>query len=189
MKKLNRVYQKIENDYQDFKNEMLAQDTGTVFDRAYKIFCINEIYHVLTNSYKYTVENVSVVLNFKGNILEQIYDEWLHNDYTHQDLFEDTIGRTFTLFRQEMMERVERMPDDSISIEEMQKYGYRWDGMFPMRKTAARKVIKHCSVYRLFSDNAESLVASNGDLLSHAENGGIFGVEKDTWKTAVCKIK
>ena len=29
---------------------------------------------------------------------------------------------------------VEKVPDDSISIEDMKQYGYKWGGMLPMRE-------------------------------------------------------
>ena len=99
MKKLNRVFQRIENDYLEFKDLMLSEDVTVVFERAYKIFCVNEIYYVLTNSYDFSRTDIHSVLNFKGNILEQIYDEWLHNDYSHQDLFDDTISKTLRLLK------------------------------------------------------------------------------------------
>lgn len=185
MKKRNRAYQKIENDYQEFKNTMLVQEPSAVFDRAYKIFCINEIYAALKDSYELTAEDISAILDFRGNILEQIYDEWLHDGYTHQDLFIDTISNTFSMLRQKTVGNLERLPDDSITISEMKKYGYCWDGMLPMRSTAAGKVMKHYPVYRLYSNNTESLAMSSKDIFCHAENGGIFGVEKDKLKTAI----
>ena len=44
MKKLNRVFQRVENDYQEFKAAMFAQDSAVVYENAYKISCIYEIY-------------------------------------------------------------------------------------------------------------------------------------------------
>lgn len=99
MKKLNRAFQKIGNDYQEFKDSMLSENSEVVFEKAYKIFCVNEIYYVLTNTYEYSRTDIQTVLNFKGNILEQIYDEWLHTDYSHQDLFDDTISKTLRLLK------------------------------------------------------------------------------------------
>lgn len=100
MKMLNRVLQKIENDYQEFKASMFAEDVTAVFERAYKIFCIRDIYYVLTDSYKFSQDEISTILDFKGNILEQIYDEWLHTDYRQQDLFDDTIVKTLNLLKE-----------------------------------------------------------------------------------------
>ena len=100
MKKLNRVIQKIENDYQEFKAAMYAEDSAEVFESAGKILTINEIYYLLTNSYEFSQEEIGTVLAFKGNILEQIYDEWLHTDCSYHDLIEDTIVKTLTLIKE-----------------------------------------------------------------------------------------
>lgn len=97
MKKRNRVFQKIENDYKAFREEMSLLDPEEVFDSAYKIYCITEFYYILTNSYDYTSKSVALILNFKGNIFEQIYDEWLSVDTSNQDEFVDTIDSTINM--------------------------------------------------------------------------------------------
>lgn len=97
MKKRNRVFQKIENDYKAFREEMSWLDPEEVFENAYKIYCITEFYYILTNSYDYTSETVALILNFKGNFLEQIYDEWLSFDISNQDEFEYMIERRIKL--------------------------------------------------------------------------------------------
>jgi len=101
MKKLNRVFQKIENDYEEFKAAMYAEDAAVVYENAYKISCIYEIYDIMRDSYDFSCAEIATILDFKGNILEQIYDEWLHNDYSHQDLFDDTISKTLRLLKGE----------------------------------------------------------------------------------------
>lgn len=97
MKKRNRVFQKIENDYKAFRQEISLHDPEEVFDSAYKIYCITEFYYILTNSYDYTSETVALILNFKGNILEQIYDEWRSFDISNQDEFGYMIERRIKL--------------------------------------------------------------------------------------------
>ena len=76
---------------------------------------------------------------------------------------------------------VEKMPDDSISIEEMKQYGYKWGGMLPMREEAAAEVMKSCQIYRLYGDDTEGLVLDAKEIKEHAAKGGIFGVEKADW--------
>lgn len=187
MKKLNRVYQKIENDYQEFKNTMLAQNPNVIFDRAYKIFCVNEIYAVLKDSYEFTVEDISAILDFKGNILEQIYDEWLHNDYTHQDVFYDTIFNTFSSLCVNKAKPSIHVPDGSVSVDEMINYGYSWEGMLPLRADKAKKLMKRCTVYQLYRNNTEGVVTTINSLMSHAKRGGIFGVDRKEWEILCSK--
>lgn len=50
-----------------------------------------------------------------------------------------------------------------------------------MREESAAEVMKTCMVYRLYGDNTESLVTDAERLKSHAEKGGILGVEKSEW--------
>lgn len=58
-------------------------------------------------------------------------------------------------------------------------YGYHWGGMIPISKaTALRYRSKGYQVYLLYADNTESAAESIKDILSHAQKGGIFGIEK-----------
>lgn len=96
MKKRNRVIQKIENDHQEFIDEMLSLTPTEMLEYAYKIFCIEEIYIILMNGYEFSGEMISRILSFRGNILEQIYYEWAHVDFSHQEPFKDIIKHTFS---------------------------------------------------------------------------------------------
>ena len=100
------------------------------------------------------------------------------------DVYDGFDEHTVDLLRQEVMP-VDRMPDDSISVDEMKEYGYAWGGMLPMREEAAAEVMKSCTVYRLYGDNTDGMVMDASDLKAHAAQGGIFGVEKVEWKAAL----
>ena len=108
-----------------------------------------------------------IIVDERGDlVLSHIYDGFDEN--------------TVDLLRQEVMP-VEKMPDDSISIEEMKQYGYKWGGMLPMREEAAAEVMKSCQIYRLYGDDTEGLVLDAKEIKEHAAKGGIFGVEKADW--------
>ena len=100
------------------------------------------------------------------------------------DVYDGFDEHTVDLLRQEVMP-VDRMPDDSISVDEMKEYGYSWGGMLPMREEATAKVMQSCTVYRLYGDDTEGMVMDASDLKAHAAQGGIFGVEKVEWKAAL----
>ena len=109
-----------------------------------------------------------IIVDERGElVLSHIYDG-----------FDET---AVNLLRQEVMP-VEKMPDDSIGIEEMKQYGYKWGGMLPMREEAAAEVMKSCQIYRLYGDDTEGLVLDAKEVPDHAAKGGIFGVEKSEWK-------
>lgn len=83
-----RAIHKIEQDYDDFRNEMYDLSQQELYTKAYKIFIICEIYSILTSEYKFTRKMLKNIILFKGNILEQLYEEWMRSDYTHQELLE-----------------------------------------------------------------------------------------------------
>ena len=76
------------------------------------------------------------------------------------------------------------VPDATISVKEMQDYGYSWDGMFPLKQEAAERLFTQdgIEVFRIYEDGTEGAVTSLTDLQEHAEKGGLFGVEKETWE-------
>ena len=108
-----------------------------------------------------------IIVDERGElVLSHVYDGFDEN--------------TVDLLRQEVMP-VDRMPDDSISVEDMKQYGYKWGGMLPMREEAAADVMKSCQIYRLYGDDTEGLVLDAKEIREHAAKGGIFGVEKAEW--------
>lgn len=59
------------------------------------------------------------------------------------------------------------------------RYGYLWDGMLQISKVAALKYRSQgYQVYLLYTDNTESAAESINDILTHAQKGGLFGIEK-----------
>ena len=76
------------------------------------------------------------------------------------------------------------LPDSTISIKEMQEYGYSWDGMLPLGQEAAERLFtqEDIEVFRIYEDNTESAVADISDLREHADKGGMFGIEKSAWE-------
>lgn len=81
------------------------------------------------------------------------------------------------------LQPVERMPDPTISVDEMRQYGYPWGGMLPMRMDAALHTYENLNlhIYKLYGDDTESEVMNEADLIEHASIGGIFGIEKVVW--------
>ena len=111
-----------------------------------------------------------------------IVDE--HGKLSLSDVYDGFDEHTVDLLRQEVM-AVDRMPDPSITTDEMKDYGYAWAGMLPLREETAAEIMKTCSVYRLYSDNTEGLVLDAKEIHDHAAKGGILGVEKVEWKAAL----
>lgn len=99
---------------------------------------------------------------------------------TLSDIYNGFDEHTLELLHQDVMP-VDRLPDPSISVDEMKEYGYAWGGLLPMHEEAAAEVMKSCTIYRLYGDDTEGMVLDAGELRTHAAQGGIFGVEKADW--------
>ncbi len=102
MNRIDKVLQKIDSAYTAFKDEMLSLSQAELYDRAYKIFSVEEIYIILTNGYEFTEEMINRVLLFQGNILEQICAEWMKTDYSHQEAFREVISKTLSILPERM---------------------------------------------------------------------------------------
>ena len=80
-------------------------------------------------------------------------------------------------------EQTATLPDPTIQITDMQEYGYTWDGMLPLQQEAAERLFhEDLEIFCIYEDGTEGAVTSLSELREHAENGGLFGVEKAAWK-------
>lgn len=79
------------------------------------------------------------------------------------------------------------LPDPAVSIEDMERYGYSWDGMFPLRETAAIDLFEKedLEIFLLHDDGSESVADSADDIHRHADRGGIMGIHREDWN-ALC---
>ena len=96
------------------------------------------------------------------------------------DVYDGFDEHTVHLLEMEVLP-VDRMPDETISIDEMKEYGYAWGGMLPMREEVAAEIGKDHTIYRLYGDDTEGMVMDMSEIKKHAAQGGIFGIEKATW--------
>ena len=76
------------------------------------------------------------------------------------------------------------LPDPTISVGDMEQYGYSWDGMLPLQETAATELFEKedMQIFLLHGDGSESIADSAEDIKSHADRGGIMGVHKEDWE-------
>lgn len=72
------------------------------------------------------------------------------------------------------------LPDPTITVKMMENYGYTDSNMLPLSKDRARELNERdVTIYCLHTDNTESMVVSEGDLLDHY---GMFGIEVADWE-------
>lgn len=71
------------------------------------------------------------------------------------------------------------MPDTSLTVEDMESYGYKYDEampMLPVSKEKAYEMSKEQFLYNLYSDN------TSRDTKSVDEHKGIFGINQNVWE-------
>ena len=75
------------------------------------------------------------------------------------------------------------LPDPSITVKDMQEFGYSWDGMLPLKEEAALHLYdkEDMQIFLLHEDGSESIPGSTEDIKAHAEKGSIFGVHREDW--------
>lgn len=75
------------------------------------------------------------------------------------------------------------LPDPSVTVSDMQEYGYSWDGMLPLKEEAALHLYEKedMQVFLLYADGSESILEGADDIKAHAEKGGIFGIHREDW--------
>ena len=87
------------------------------------------------------------------------------------------------LQQEQETEQTATLPDPTIQITDMQEYGYTWDGMLPLQQEAAERLFhEDLEIFCIYEDGTEGVVTSLSELREHAENSGLFGVEKAAWK-------
>lgn len=73
----------------------------------------------------------------------------------------------------------EGLPDE-ISMEEMQHYGYGWEGMLPLgRERALALADAGLEVFLLMPDGTERTAEGRDEIAAH---DGLFGVERQAWQ-------
>lgn len=61
-----------------------------------------------------------------------------------------------------------------VTVKEMCDYGYRWQGMIPLKTEDAKALYSRYEVYKLYEDDTEAAVNSFEDIKEH---DGLFGIE------------
>lgn len=74
--------------------------------------------------------------------------------------------------------QVDVLPDYTLTQEQMNKNGYSWNGMLPIRKRTAKGLLGLVTLYALNDNDTESEIKSEADLETHT---GYIGVEKPDW--------
>lgn len=73
-----------------------------------------------------------------------------------------------------------KMPDPTVTVKEMNEFGYTNTDMLPLSKDRAIELIEAgCEVFLLYDDDTEGLAMDKDDILLHY---GYSGIEKEEWQ-------
>jgi hypothetical protein len=76
------------------------------------------------------------------------------------------------------------LPDKSISISQMNDYGYHDENMLPLREAVAKKLFAdRREIYRLYKDGTDTTVDTMEEIEAH---NGLYGISANDW--AVMKV-
>jgi len=75
------------------------------------------------------------------------------------------------------------LPDQSVSLADRDAYGYTDNALLPLgQERAAELWNESCQIYLLHPDGTEATAESLEDMRIHDVQGGLFGVERETWE-------
>jgi len=108
------VYGKLLQEYNDFRDEMLSKDPKDIFESAYKIACIEDLFFILTENMDFTKTQKDYVINNEESTLLNLYNEWNDTDFNHTQEMTDTIN---DFFNDELMQTQGGQSEDDEDIE------------------------------------------------------------------------
>lgn len=117
-----------------------------------------------------------------GNIAEQGYKAVFIEplDEIKEDTFIDNEDKIAAM-------DVAVLPDYTIGQDEMHESGYTWDGMLPLRKRTAKRLVElGLPVVALKGDDTERKVTSTDEV---ERSGNLFGIEKPDWNEFIASDK
>lgn len=108
------VYGKLLQEYNDFRDEMLSKDPKDIFESAYKIACIEDLFFILTENMDFTETQKDYVINNEESTLLNLYNEWNDTDYNHTQEMTDMIN---DFFNDELMQTQGGQSEDDEDME------------------------------------------------------------------------
>lgn len=84
----NELYNKLEKELNNFKEEILKLNKEEIYDNAYEIIVKKEFLDMICGKNNYTRGELKALLN-ESNILQKLYNEWLKSDGGIDEILKD----------------------------------------------------------------------------------------------------
>ena len=105
-----RLIEKVEREYKQFVFNLKSCDKDTIIDKAYEKVCKEEMMYKIQDR-NFETDELKALLNCK-NVLNECYDEWMHNDGGFNILLEDSIDERVGTITENFIEKNARMKQD-----------------------------------------------------------------------------
>lgn len=105
-----------------------------------------------------------------------IADESINEAIEEANRIEDPVSEKIPRFIEE--DKI-KPPCPELAQDTLEKFGYTYDGMYPITKEVAVDLLEnYCDVYLIHEDNTEAAASDIQEILTYE---GCLGVEKETW--------
>jgi hypothetical protein len=74
--KIESLYNKVLEEYSEYKAELLKRPPIEIFDNSYRTVCYNDFLMILEDEDRWTDEEIDAMLA-ESNLLDSLYSEWL----------------------------------------------------------------------------------------------------------------
>ena len=82
---MSELTERVQCEFENFRRAVIINcSSAGVFDKSYEICWKTEIYQAVVDT-EYTEEQEIGLLNCKGNLLNILYEEWMHYSYDSVD--------------------------------------------------------------------------------------------------------
>lgn len=85
-----KLYQRMQEENQQFLAELREQTAGDVITRAYEIACRDNILMLFEEETGLTPQQLNVLLRFE-HLLAELYDDWIKRETSEMDNFRSSI--------------------------------------------------------------------------------------------------
>lgn len=90
---MSELTERVQGEFENFRRAVIINcSSAGVFDKSYEICWKTEIYQAVVDT-EYTEEQEIGLLNCRGNLLNILYEEWMHYSYDGVDELRQMIER------------------------------------------------------------------------------------------------
>lgn len=95
-----KLYEKLENELKDFKEQIREKGVDYAIDRAYELTTKQEIIDSIQFDHELSKTEIKALLS-RENVLDELYDDWLSFDGNMREHINYSVDKTLSLITNE----------------------------------------------------------------------------------------